>query len=200
MAITTIGITGGIGSGKSVVSRILRCNGFVVYDCDTEAKRLMTEDLDLKEALKSQIGPEVYEKDGNLNRRFLSKKIFYDLNVRKKVNNLVHTAVFRDIQQEIDRHKEIFFVESAILATSSLTELCQEIWLVESPLSERIRRIINRDGLEEEEINRRIESQECEFEAIEKLKPIVLENDDHTSLLVEIRKLTDKNINSYKTC
>lgn len=190
-----IGITGGIGSGKSVVSRVLRCNGFEVYDCDSKAKWLMNTDTGLKEALIDHFGPEIYGKNG-LNREKLAAIIFSDSSERSFVNTLVHSAVRKDIDSHIKQGSGDFFIEAALLPTSGLDNECDRVWLVEAPLEVRIKRVEKRDGKDVSEIEKRIESQDHEFDSLPSDKTIIIENNGYSPILVNILELTDKNINN----
>lgn len=187
----TIGITGGIGAGKSVVSRVLRCNGFVVYDCDSEAKYLMVTDNSLKESLTKRLGKGIYLNNGELNKEKLADLIFNDSDIRNFVNGKVHTAVRNDILNKAKFLKE-FFIESAILATGGIAPYCEQIWVVTAPLEERISRVIRRDKTSTEEIERRILSQKKELELLKNEPVITLDNDNHHSLLKVILQLTKK--------
>lgn len=197
----TICITGGIGAGKSVVSRVLRCNGFSVFDCDSEAKSLMTNDEDVKKALLNTLGIPVYLPDGQLDRKTLSSIIFSDEEKRKVVNQIVHKAVKDKIIYERQKTVGTFFIESAIPVTGGLDILCTNIWIVNSPMEERIKRVEKRDGLSRDEIKKRIASQQKELERIPKEKTIDLINDDTHPLLIKVLNLTNKynhlHINSY---
>ena len=191
----TIGITGGIGSGKSVVSRILRCNGYTVYDCDTEAKYLMNHNQDIKILLEEKLGKDIYH-NGELNRRKLSQELFCNNLIRDYVNEVVHKEVRKDILQKRDETKGLFFIESAIISTGGIAEKCNEIWIVTSPYELRIQRVKTRDNFSEEEIIRRIESQKGELEALDKRKVIFIENDEYHPILSEILFLINKNIHN----
>ncbi|MDE6769057.1 MAG: dephospho-CoA kinase, partial [Muribaculaceae bacterium] len=141
-----VGITGGIGSGKSVVSRILRLKGFCVYDCDTEARRLMECDGKVKEEIVRILGAEAYvetageEKRGLvggrdagnawiLNRGYVASKIFNDSRLRDEVNAVVHKAVAEDFLSYAKEKGGMVFCETAILATSHMDRLCGSIWI-----------------------------------------------------------------------
>lgn len=163
---TLIGITGGIGSGKSVVSRILRLRGEAVYDCDLEAKRIMDESEEVLTALNGRFGDEVCPAGGPINRKELSRHVFGSDEHRLWLNSLVHRLVREDIilwQNQLEKSgASTAFVESAILATSGLTAMCDEIWIVTAPEEQRIERVKGRDGLDEGHIRKRIQSQEEE--------------------------------------
>ena len=188
-----IGIAGGIGSGKSVVSRILRLKGFRVYDCDTRAKQLMTESESLRKEIVRIAGEESYSADGSLNRKFLSECLFSNKEVRRDINMVVHRAVRDDVESFAAATEEDapVFVESAIMAESGLTESCDAIWLVTAPETVRIDRVMKRNGLSHQEILNRIEAQKKETEKLMECgkRIVMIENDDNSSLLSQLAKL-----------
>ena len=193
----TIGITGGIGSGKSVIARILRCNGFIVYDCDSEARELMNSSLSLKNALKEKFGEDIYLPEGTLDRKKLASIIFYDAEEREYVNGIVHEAVRQDILKLRKEKPGYFFIEAAILGSGGLAPFCDSIWVVEAPLEERYERVKSRDTLSYEEIEKRIESQKKELTLLRNDNLIYIMNDGKHPVLPEVLKLTDKFINNY---
>ena len=161
---TLIAIAGGIGSGKSVVARMLRATGRKVYDCDSEARRLMNEDLTLRRQLREAFGHEIYGSDGLLDRRRLAALIFADGDSLRLVNSLVHPAVGRDIARWAEaQNDDILWVETAILRESGLDATVHRAWLVEAPLEVRIARAVQRDGASREQVLERIESQRCDL-------------------------------------
>lgn len=166
MATSIVGITGGIGAGKSVVSRILRCRGFEVFDCDFEAKSLMSVDVDLIEVLTSLIGSELYQ-EGHLNKSLLASVIFTDGEMRKKVNHLVHSAVRRRFVECSKRASGPFFVEAAIMGSSGLVNFCTEVWVVDAPENLRFERAIERGGISHEDLRKRMMTQDSEIEILE---------------------------------
>ncbi len=191
-----IGITGGIGSGKSVVARILRLKGFKVYDTDMEARRLMENDPALKEELESAFTEEIYLSDGKLNRPKLASLIFADESLRNLVNGCVHEAVRNDILRwHNECPGEILFVESALFSTAGLTEMIPEIWLVNAPLELRIKRVHDRNGMSREDALGRIESQKGEWLELKmaaddhliRLEEII--NDDRSDILGRVEEL-----------
>lgn len=193
-----VGITGGIGSGKSVVARILRLKGFCVYDCDTEARRLMEYDRSVKEGIVSILGAKAYtgvsgeERDNPayvLNRSYVASMIFNDTRLRDEVNTVVHRAVAKDFLSYAHLNGGIVFCETAILATSHMDSLCDHIWVVTASEDERIERVKRRNGLSEEEIRLRIATQRKEFELLPKDKIVEIRNGDSDMLLPQIDKL-----------
>lgn len=191
-----IGICGGIGSGKSVVSRILRLMGFSVFDCDMEAKRLMADNAEIKRRICNEISSEVTDGDRVPDRRLLASIVFSDSKARLKLNSIVHSAVGKELDGYLNSCQKgwALFVEAAILAESGLAERCDHIWRVEAPLERRIARIIGRDAMTREEAEARIRAQEYEEKMIEKYnsKIMIIHNDEEYSLLQQIQKLLKK--------
>lgn len=145
-------LAGGIGSGKSVVARALRLQGFDVYDCDMEARRLMESDLELKEEIKRIAGPKTFSPDGRLDRKELAKILFSDAETRREVNRAVHSAVRNDIKRWEAGKREPCFVETAIAAESGIAEMAREVWMVEASAETRLHRVKSRDGRTDNEI------------------------------------------------
>lgn len=187
-----IGICGGIGSGKSVVSRILRLRGEHVYDCDLEAKRIMDESEEVLDALHERYGDAVCPEGGPINRPELARRIFGNEEERLWLNSLVHQLVRIDVGVWHDvlvlDGCERCFVESAILASSGLAEMCDEIWVVTASEEIRTARVRLRDSLDEEAIKKRIRSQQEEERLIQEAGiPIrIIDNSGSIPLLPQI--------------
>ena len=140
-----IGITGGIGSGKSYVAQLLRQRDICVYDCDSAAKRLMNNSPELKAKLKTLIGSQAYDLNGRLNKAEVAQFLLASETNRKTIDNIVHPAVFSDFKQS-----GMTWIESAILFESGLDRLVDRIVLVSAPDDIRISRIMLRDGISRE--------------------------------------------------
>lgn len=193
-----VGIAGGIGSGKSVVSRILRCKGFRVYDCDSEASRLMHENADLRQRITEIIGPDAYGDDGLLNRALVASRLFGDPTVRQRVNEVVHKAVTDDFLLFSDGEDDVVFVESAILGSSGLAAVCHSVWMVDAPEATRVERVKLRSKLSEDDIKARMESQRKELDFIPPFKIKTLSNGDIDLLLPQILPLLQELTQSQK--
>lgn len=181
-------ITGGIGSGKSVVSALLRVMGYEVYDCDQRAKWVMTHDPLLRQQLIELFGEETYSADGaTLNKPYLACKIFGDAEALQQMNACVHPAVARDLLQQ-----GALFFESAILFESGFDKLVSpaEVWTVSAPLELRITRAMKRDGATREQVLNRIDSQLPQEEK-ERRADHIIWNDDEHSLIEQVHKLLD---------
>ncbi|MDE6338183.1 MAG: dephospho-CoA kinase [Muribaculaceae bacterium] len=182
-----IGITGGIGAGKSVVSRILRLKGYPVYDCDLRARELMDNSSEIKSALCDRLGAAALKPDGSIDRSFIASKVFASDDDRLWLNRLVHGAVREDLGLWTDRQEgDLCFVESAIMVSSGLDKMCDTIWLVDAPVEIRMRRAVARGGATAENIALRIEAQKGEFELLPEGKTVKILNADNGSLLRQI--------------
>ncbi len=184
----TIGITGGIGSGKSVVSKILQLMGYPVYSSDQRAKEIMHEDQSLIAGLKELFGEEAYL-DSNLNRPYIAAQIFRDDSKRTAMNNLVHPAVRADFQQWIkQQNAPVLFQESALLFETGSYKLFDGVILVSAPEEVRIQRIKERDQLTDEQVQARFNAQLSEEEKM-KLTDLVIQNDGNHLLVPQILDL-----------
>lgn len=134
-----VGLTGGIGSGKSFLAQALAQRGFAIYDCDREAKRIIAENKDVQAAIKDLLGEEAFI-EGTYNTAYVAKRVFEDPELLDALNKIVHPEVAKDILA-----KKPDFVESAILFESGLDQLCDKVVIVTAPEDVRIARTIARD-------------------------------------------------------
>ncbi len=150
-----IAITGGIGSGKSYVCRILEKHGIRVYDCDARAKRLMRQDADLQAGLKKLVGEEVYSADGILQKPVLAQFILTGEANKQAVNDVVHPAVARDFEQS-----DCEWMESAILFDSGFNHRTHfdKVVCVSAPVAVRLQRIMQRDHISQEKAQQWIDA------------------------------------------
>lgn len=154
-----VGITGGIGSGKSTVCGLLSAYGVAVYDSDTKAKALMEQSAALRESLCAAFGEECYNEDG-LNRQYLASKVFGDEQSLVKLNSIVHPAVRADFRSWAEQQSgEYVVLESAILFEAAFETEVDTTLAVLAPIEERVRRAMGRDGAEREAVLSRIQHQ-----------------------------------------
>lgn len=154
-----IGITGGIGSGKSTVCALLREYGVAVYDSDAEAKRLMAESEALRRALIEAFGEECYNAEG-LDRKYLASQVFGRDEALQRLNAIVHPVVREDFRAWAEHQKGSYVVlESAILFEAGFESEVDATLAVLAPLEERLRRTMERDGVEREQVLSRIKHQ-----------------------------------------
>ena len=184
-----LGITGGIGSGKSLVSRLLESMGVPVYISDTETKELMVTNLSIREELIALLGEGVYV-DGVLNKSVLASDIVTNPEHAKQVNDIVHPRVKIDFIRWVQSHVEvpIVAIESAILIEAGFAGEVDVIVMIYAPEEVRIERAVKRDSTSREWIERRIRSQMSDEEK-RKQADFVIVNDGETPLIPQVLEL-----------
>ena len=155
-----IGITGGIGSGKSFVARKLEALGVPVYDTDSRARSLMTASPQIRQGLSRLVGPGAYLPDGQLDRPRLAAFLFSDLAHAAAVNAIVHPAVRADFREWCEGQTvPVVALESAILYEARFETEVDRVLMVYAPLDLRLRRAMERDGVPEAKVRARIAAQ-----------------------------------------
>jgi len=175
-----IGVTGGIGSGKSTVCREFENLGRKVVYADPLARRLMETDPALQDKIRKAFGSEAYRPDGTLNRPYLADTIFSQASHRKRMNAIVHPFVFQAIDAIVETEsgklsEPYLLIEAALIYESGMDKRLDAVLLVDAPPEVRAGRIALRDGLSADEIRRRIESQESAH-VLRKRADFVLDN------------------------
>ncbi len=185
-----IGVTGGIGSGKTTVCKVFELLGVPVFYADTVAKSIMYSDLILRKEIIETFGEGSYSKTGELNRPYLSSIVFKNEVQLDKLNALVHPAVFRDFDLWVTGHAEEHYVikEAALLFESDAHKMCDQTVLVLSPEAIRISRIKARDGISTEDILLRMKRQFSDAQKKELADHILL-NDEEQLLIPQILAL-----------
>lgn len=191
-----IAVTGGIGSGKSVVCEILTVMGYEVYNCDIRAKILIDNSERIIQRIANEISLEAVT-EGKLNRQLLAKEVFADEEKLRRLNAITHQAVKDDIERwsATLANESKLFVETAILYQSGLDRMVDEVWEVTAPTELRISRATKRDNSDREKISARIKAQDSFIP--EREHPIVhqIANDNIAPLLPQInRLLKEKNL------
>lgn len=154
-----VGLTGGIGSGKTTVARFFQSLGISIYIADDHAKRLMEEDPSLKKAIIEVLGPEAYV-NNSLNKAFIASKIFSDSKLLKQINNLVHPAVAKDFEYWRSQQSSPYVIkEAAILFENGSYQMNDFNIIVIAPMTERIRRVMARDKTSEADVRKRMDAQ-----------------------------------------
>lgn len=191
-----IGLTGGIGAGKSVIGRILESFGFPVYYSDFEAKKLMNTDPIIREELSKLLDEEIY-KSGQLDRERLAKIIFSSAGLRDEVNHLIHPRVREHFNLfcEENSMKKLIFNEAAILFETGAYENFDKNILVIAPDELRIKRVMKRDNISVQEVKNRINAQWSDARK-KKLADHIIVNDGKTALLDQVKKIVDQLISS----
>jgi dephospho-CoA kinase len=168
-----IGLTGGIGSGKSTVLELFKILGVKTYSADESAKKLVNTDPNLINLIKSSFGNNIYDK-GLLNTRKLSKIVFEDTEKLKLLNSIIHPAVARDFKLFLNSINEDYIVkEAAIIFETKSENNYDKIIFIQSPLEIRIERVIMRDNISREEVMKRINNQLDENLIIDKCDYVI---------------------------
>jgi len=185
-----IGITGNIGSGKTTVSKIFEILGIPVFYADDEAKKVMVKDAILIDAIKKTFGDESYFNDDTLNRKYIAGVVFNNNAELAKLNAIVHPATFRAFDNWLPKHANAPYIlkEAALLFESDSYKLCDKTVLVTAPLNIRVKRVMLRDGLSEEEILKREDKQFTE-EKKSALSDFVIKNDNMELVIPQVLKL-----------
>ena len=188
----TIGVTGGIGSGKTTVCKIIEGLGYPVFYSDLEAKKVMTENNQVIQGIQALFGKEAYV-DGALNRVWVAEKAFNNPELLTSMNNIVHPAVrqaFLDFTVK-NKSKKLIFNESAILFETGSYKNFDFNILITAPKEHRIARIIKRDNITAEQVENRMKNQ-WEDEKKSTLADFVIQNDASKNLETEIALIIDK--------
>ncbi|NDW09879.1 dephospho-CoA kinase [Dysgonomonas sp. 520] len=184
-----LGITGGIGSGKSTITEILKLLGVPVYIADIESKRLTNSSPIIKEKLINLFGTDLYP-NGNLDKKKLASIIFSDKVKLQTVNEIIHPEVIKDFYLWAEQQKKAPVVahEAAILFESGFNELMDKTLTVFAPLEDRICRTMKRDNTGREHVLERINSQMSDDEKIS-LSDFVIYNDGSQSLIEQAQSI-----------
>ena len=188
-----IGLTGGIGSGKSTIARELEKQGFAVYDCDREAKRIIAEKKDVQTAIIKLLGKEAFV-NGHYNTAYVAQRVFDKKELLEQLNKIVHPAVKADIIRQTSAVR-LLFVESAILCEAGLDDLCEKIIVVEAPEAMRIERVIARDykgdasSANTNKVRARVQAQANAYDAIPQQKRLTIVNDGQTPIACLVQSI-----------
>ncbi len=185
-----IGVTGGIGSGKSTVCRIFETLGIPVYYADDEAKKIMVQDKELIRMVKSTFGEETYYSDGSLNRKYLANIVFNDNTELSKLNQLVHPRLFEHGESWFEKHSHQPYAlkEAAILFESGMQHVLDKVILITASKETRIKRVMLRDDVSQSEVEARMSKQMSDEEKM-KLSDFHVINNQSDFLIPQILKI-----------
>lgn len=183
----TIGITGGIGSGKSLISKILLSLNYPVFNSDDAAKSILVSNPDVVRQLKSEFGEKVYAQDGELNRKFLANIIFSNAAAREKINAIVHPKVRESFEKfcQQNGHSNLVFNEAAILFETGSYKNFDFNILISAPKKMRIERVMKRDSVDQETVESRMSAQWADEKKME-LADFVIVNDESQSVIQQL--------------
>jgi dephospho-CoA kinase len=182
-----IGVTGGIGSGKTTVCRVFEVLNVPVYYSDQRTKEIMAENEMLKNELISAFGDQVYNEKGILNTAYLASVVFNDQQKLNILNNLVHPYVLIDFETwcKKQQNQKYIILESAIIYESGIENLLDDVIVIDAPIETRYKRIIDRDKASAEEVRQRIDKQMPSGEKL-KLADHIIFNDGKRSIIDQI--------------
>lgn len=192
-----LGITGGIGSGKSTICRVFTVLGIPVFVSDQEARVIMEKDKKIVEGVKAIAGYDIY-KTGQLDRPAFAELIFNNEEILESVNQLVHPAVQDAFNSWVEKqNSEYVILESAILLESKIRWSLDKVLAVLAPLEERVSRVIERNSLTREQVMERMRNQMPETEMIKK-SDFLINNADNEMILSDVIRIHNDIINSIR--
>ena len=186
-----VGITGGIGSGKTTVCKVFEVLGIPVFYADTEAKNIMIQDPLLIEGVKAAFGKESYFENGKLNNKHIANIVFNNEAELSKLNALVHPAVFRAFdnwETMIDKEVPYTLKEAALLFESGSYKMCDTTILVIAPLEVKLSRVTQRDQVTAEQVKARMDKQLSDEEK-SKLTNHFIMNNESRSIIEQVLTL-----------
>lgn len=184
-----IGLTGGIGSGKTTVARFIEELGFPVYYSDDRAKSIVNDDENLKVKIKELLGTDAYDEDGLYDRKFVAGKVFNNKDLLHQLNEIIHPAVRIDFEDWVKKQtKYLVFKETALLFELKLNRQCYKSLLVTAEDNIRIKRVMDRDGKTYREVETVMEKQMPEKDKIRLADCIIYNNTN----LEDLREQTER--------
>lgn len=179
------GLTGGIGSGKSTIARLFEILGCVIFESDTAAKEIYFHPP-IRTKVKALLGAESYLSDYKINKAFISKQVFSNTTLLEQLNAIIHPAVSDMFKQFIVQHpRKIIIKETALLFEAGLEKEVDKRILVVSDLEMRINRVMQRDGINREEVEKKIKAQLSEEEKIKKADFVII-NDENQLIIPQV--------------
>jgi len=185
-----IGLTGGIGSGKTTVAHYIENCGFPVYYSDERAKTIVNDNEDLKNKIKELLGPDSYDENDLYNRKFVGEKVFNDTELLLKLNEIIHPAVRLDFEKWVSQQtKYLVFKETALLFELKLHLQCYKSLLVTSEDNIRIKRVMDRDGKTYREVETIMNNQMPEKDKIKQTDFVIYNNTNLDDLQEQTEKI-----------
>ena len=188
-----VGITGGVGSGKTTVCSIFRQLGVPVYEADVEARKLYDLEPEIPDRIKKEIAEETFDKKGKLDKRKLSELVFQDEVLLKKLNKIVHPHVIRHFAEWKKQYSGAAYLlkETAILFESGANQDCDRVINISAPVELRIRRVIQRDKRTREDVEQIMLRQWSDEEKI-KRSDFVVVNDEREMVVPQVLEIHRK--------
>lgn len=187
-----IGLTGGIGSGKSTVAKLLKVMGIAVYDSDASAKAMYLLP-EVKPQIINLLGQEAYLDAENINREFISNKIFGNKVLLEKINAIIHPEVEKDFKRFCEMNKQNKFIvkETALLFETGINKKVDKVILITAPVSVRVKRVMERDNTSEAEIMSRMNNQIADEQKIP-YSDFVIYNNEEAPLIPQVVNMVEQ--------
>lgn len=192
-----IGITGGIGSGKTTVCRVFETFGIPIFYADTVAKEIMVSDPILTAGVKNAFGEESYNSEGKLNNQHIAGIVFNNSTELAKLNKLVHPAVFRAFDEwlaGLPEYTRYIIKEAALLFESGSYKMCDKNILVTAPLEVKLQRVMDRDNVSAAQVKARMDKQMSDEEKV-KMADFLIKNDESQSVILQVMELHHQILN-----
>lgn len=188
-----IGLTGGIGSGKTTVAQLIEEMGYPVYYSDIRAKEIVNENEDLKHKIRELLGSEAYDEEGLYNRKYVSGLVFENKELLNQLNATIHPAVKTDFESWVSQQNStMVFKETALLFELHLDEQCDKSLLITADDRLRLKRVMDRDGKTYREVEAIMDKQMPEKDKIKKADYIIYNNESLEQLTVETQSVIQK--------
>ncbi len=188
-----IGLTGGIGSGKSTVAKFIEEMGFPVYYSDLRAKEIVNDDENLKVGITQLLGENAYDVHGLYNRKYVSELVFNNEDLLHQLNGMIHPAVKYDFENWVSRQtKDFVFKETALLFELKLNESCYQSILVTADDNLRLKRVMDRDGKTYREVESVMNKQMPEKDKVKLADFVIYNNEGIEELRAETEKVIQK--------
>lgn len=188
-----IGLTGGIGSGKTTVAKLIEEMGYPVYYSDNRAKEIVNEDNSLKDKIRELLGNEAYDEEGLYNRKYVSGLVFENKELLNQLNATIHPAVKTDFENWVSQQNStMVFKETALLFELHLNEQCDSSILITADDRLRLKRVMDRDGKTYREVEAIMDKQMPEKDKIRKADYIIYNNETFDQLTAETESVIQK--------
>lgn len=188
-----VGLTGGIGCGKSEVRRMLANAGITVIDADTLARELSDSNVGIIKAIKEEFGEETYDENGRLRRKALAQIVFNDRKKLEKLNGIIHPRVIRAVERELEQRQaqgeKIVVIDAALHYEINWNEAMDLMVVVNAPLEQRLARVQQRDGVDEASVRRRMANQLPMEEKVRRADYVIQNDGDLHQLSTAVSKL-----------
>ena len=192
----TVGLTGGIGSGKTTVANMFKDLGVPIYNSDVAGKQLMVQDKEVKSAIVNLLGDNAY-RGQELDTKYIAQLVFNDAKLLQKLNEIVHPAVRNDFDSWAKGQKTAYVIqEAAILFENGGYKFFDDMILVQAPKKIRIRRVMERDNLPEKTILERMQHQWSNSKK-RKLADYIITNNELSDTVLQVKKVHDQLIKKY---